>query len=136
MSQTRTIVKMQYAAFDTLADDVIDFFIDKASVEIGRAASIWGNFYPYAVAALAAHFLEIRARSLAAASDDGTTGAGAVDGAPLSVSTDRLSISYANTAASVAGKSGSQADAIYAATAGGKEYLRLRGRIARIAITT
>lgn len=128
------LVRAQYPAFDDVADATVSIFISKASDIIGNAATTWGNFFPYAVAALAGHYLELRARSLAAGSDDGTGGAGTLAGAPLSVSTDRLSVSYGDTAGQVASM-GSQSDAIYASTAGGREYLMLRGRLAKIPLT-
>lgn len=128
------IVRAEYPAFDLVPDTTVNYFISKASEIIGNAATIWGNFFPYAVAALAGHYLELRARSLAAGSDDGTGGASTLTGAPLSVSTDRLSVSYGDTASQVASMGG-QSDAIYASTAGGREYLTLRNRLAKIPIT-
>lgn len=115
-------LKADYPAFAGLDDAVISRAIERAAVEL--SAPTWGRLYPFALVALAAHMLELRARSAAAA---GSGGASVAPGPVTSWRTGDWAESYA---APARGRSSSgQADDILAGTQGGAEYLRLRARL-------
>jgi hypothetical protein len=136
---TLSLVRTYWPAYDGVSDAVVDTIIADVAAEIGAvAAHEWGVLYGRGVAALTAHLLELRARSVAATGSANGPGTGSTAlSSANSVKTGDLSVSYADGASLVAGKdSAGLSDAIYASTIGGQEYLRLRGRLARILVVT
>ena len=134
MSGTLDIVRLYWPAYAAVPDATINALVADAAAEIGTSASQWGVLYGRALAALVAHALEIRARSANAA--NGGDGSGATTlSAPTSLKTGDLAVGYGDTAGTIGKLPGAGlSDAIYATTPGGMEYLRLRGRLARILV--
>jgi hypothetical protein len=129
-----TLVRTYWPAYAGVSDDVVNAIIVDVADELGPSAAQWGVLYGRALAALTAHLLEIRARSAAAADGDDGSGATAIT-APTSLRTGDLAVGYGDGAATVGNKSAAGlSDAVYASTPGGQEYLRLRGRLARILV--
>lgn len=131
---TLDTVRLYWPAYAATPDATINALIADAADEIGFAASQWGALYGRALAALVAHALEIIARSAAAAGSGGGSGSTSL-GSPTSLKTGDLSVGYGDTAGEIAKlPAAGLSDAIYATTPGGMEYLRLRGRLARILV--
>lgn len=133
---TLALVRTYWPAYAGVDDAVVNAIIADVADEIGASASQWGVLYGRAVAALTAHLLELRARSAAAAGGSGSPGSGGTaTSAPTSVRTGDLAVGYGDTSSTIAGMDAAgMTDAIYATTPGGLEYLRLRGRLARILV--
>jgi hypothetical protein len=134
MSGTLNIVRLYWPAYAAVPDATINALVADAADEIGTSASQWGVLYGRALAALVAHALEIRARSANAA--NGADGSGAtVVSSPTSLKTGDLAVGYGDLSGTIAKlPAAGLSDAIYATTPGGMEYLRLRGRLARILV--
>lgn len=131
---TLAIVRLHWPAYAAVPDATINALVADAADEIGTAASQWGVLYGRALAALVAHALEIRARSANAANGGDGSGSTAL-GAATSLKTGDLAVGYADTSGTIAKlPAAGLSDAIYATTPGGMEYLRLRGRLARILV--
>lgn len=132
------IVRAYWPAYADVPDATVEMFIVDAAVEIGRARDRWGALYDRAIAALVAHQLEVRARSAAAAGAPGQGGTGSTaTGALASLNTGAASVSYTDGAGRVASKAAAgMSDAVYASTAGGQEYLRLRSRVPSFLMVT
>lgn len=129
MSASIDLFRILWPAYAGVSDDVVTTIMTRSVNEFDVAR--WGDLYIDGLLALTAHKLEIRARSANAAGGAGGAGSGAtVTGAVASRATGDVSISFTSPGASITGGgSASQADAVYATTAGGLEYLRLRGRV-------
>lgn len=134
MSGVLSLVRLYWPAYAGVSDSVINNLVAYAADEIGLSASQWGVLYGRALAALVAHALEIRARSAAAADGGAGTGSTALTAA-TSLKTGDLAVGYGDGAALVGNSpSAGLGDRVYASTAGGQEYLRLRGRLAQILV--
>ncbi len=120
--------RLLWPAYAGVSDGDVTIMIGLTAPEFD--AGKWGNYYLQGLLALVAHKLEIRARSAAAAGATGGPGSGLTQtGAVASRATGDVSIGFGSTGTTIAGGgAASQGDAVYATTAGGMEYLRLRGR--------
>lgn len=131
---TLDTVRLYWPAYAAVPDAAINALVADAADEIGSSASQWGVLYGRALAALVAHALEIRARSANAA--NGADGSGATaTSSPTSLKTGDLAVGYGDAGGTIAKlPAAGLSDAIYATTPGGMEYLRLRGRLARVLV--
>lgn len=128
MPASLDLFRILWPAYAGVSDDIVTTLIVRTSTEFD--AERWGDLYLDGLLALVAHRLEIRARSAAAAGGAGGAGTGnTTTGAVTSRATGDVSIGFAGPGSSITGGgAASQSDAVYATTAGGLEYLRLRGR--------
>lgn len=120
---TLDLFRIYYPQFATTADATVNVYIGDVAAEL--VSSRWRTLYQRAICALVAHLLEMQARG---ASSAGAGGGAAPGGAITSVKTGDLAVGYGSTADVIANKGGMY-DALYADTIGGREYLRLRGRL-------
>lgn len=138
MPSSIEIVRAKYPAYDAVPDTTVTTLLELATQEIGLVqSSVWGDLYGQALAALAAHMLEIRARSAASVGPGGAASGGTAMGPSTSVKTDKLSVSFGDGSSAIAGHAAaSLGDAVLATTVGGQDYLRLRARLPTIGIIT
>ena len=119
------------AEFETYTDPQIQREIDRASRYV--SLSNWDERYSDGVELLAAHFLEMRARSLAPeGSGPGTGGGGSAGVGPkkwMQMGTIQEGYGTSQTSSVKLGGSSGLNDAYYATTGWGQEYLALRALI-------
>jgi hypothetical protein len=123
MATTLELFRVYYPAFAAVSDGDVSIYIGDVAAELVPAR--WRQLYQRAICALVAHLLEMRARSASAA---GSGGSSAPGGALTSLKTGDLAVGYGSTSDIIANKGGIY-DALYSDTVGGREYLRLRGRL-------
>lgn len=109
---TATSVKLRFPEFVSVGDEVIEFAIERARLEVGDG-STWTKGASVALLYLVAHYV---ASAKAAAASGGTGGGGAI----ASESFGRISISYAQPQSKVEPVADDRESTSY-----GREYLTL-----------
>jgi hypothetical protein len=117
--------RLRYAQFAATDDATVNALLGDAAAELVQ--QVWGSLWQRAVYALAAHMLEASAAATNAA-DLGAPGT-SLAGAITSLKTGDLAMGFGAAAGQGSNNKGGLADEPYKGTVGGREYLRLRGRL-------